>query len=138
MRIVGRGISQMVTYENAQCPGKKWYDRKRCEKTQCEGKKGEPCDFLNLEYDKDKINERIEYEQAQLQDLMEQKKRAKSHAQKDELKRLNRIMTDKVIGVIIMQEALMKDFGVSAFKSALHMLKAKRKIQRLKQQLDYK
>jgi hypothetical protein len=104
---------------NAACPDKCWYDEKRCSQVQLCG----TCDFLRLPYEKKAIEDRIKDEQDNLRKLLNERKHEKKGSKKyDEI---NMKMLDKVTGVLIMQDALVHDFGMG-FRYALERIALKK------------
>lgn len=127
----------MVTLEQAQCPNKKWFSEDRCSqyKESCDiSADGNPCDFKNLPYDSESIKQRLKADREDVMRMMLDKKiLKKEEGKKKELEVLENKMVDKTIGIMIMQDALVRDFGASM--SLNDKIKALREVKRWKKQL---
>lgn len=125
----------MVTLEKAECPDKKWFDKDRCAQfTKCdESVDGKPCDFKNLNYDYESIKSRLDSERKEVMRFALEKKMAKKADDKKLMKEIDDKLIDKSIGIMIMQEAFMKDFGGKM--SLNERIKAMREVRRWKKQL---
>lgn len=87
----------MVVAEDAQCEGSKWFELNRCQgfKSCDESSDGTPCDFKDLPYTKEAINEKLNLERLELVKLMRDKKDAKKAGDKKKIKCVDRQMVDK-------------------------------------------
>ncbi|MCK4252635.1 hypothetical protein KAX97_14395 [candidate division WOR-3 bacterium] len=121
----------MVTSETAKCEDKKWFDKRRCKgfKT-CDDP---PCDLKDLPYTHEAIDAQLKKERQGVMKLMLEKKRAKKDGDKKKFREMEQEMIDKTIGVMIMQDALVRDFALKMRMS--DRLRAMREIRRWKKQL---
>jgi hypothetical protein len=117
----------MVTDADAQCENRLWFDAKRCKTfSSCK-----TCDLLGVRYEKGSIEKQIAKERLRLIELVDAKKAAKLSGDKKEFYRIEGEMRDIVFGVMIMQKALIDDFGLG-FKSVIDLIKAKRELKKYK------
>jgi len=122
----------MVIKNEAQCDGKKWFDKKRCKSfITCDYPH---CDLKDLPYMTGAIKDRIDDERKALKILILDKKKAKRIRDNCQVDLINQDMTDKAVGVLILQQALV-DLGVGGSVTMLDYIKAKREVKKWKNQL---
>jgi len=115
----------LVFEKDAACPDKCWYAEDRCKNTQLCG----TCDFLRLPYEKKAIESRIDEEKKNLKKLLDDRKHEKKNSKRYE--EINMKMLDKVTGILIMQDALVHDFGMG-FRYALERIALKKMLRNKK------
>lgn len=121
----------MVTEAQAKCEQKKWFDEKRCKNfNTCSD-----CDFKDLPFEKIDIERQLNKERLELKGLISDKKIAKQADDKEKIKEIELLMVDKTVGVVIMQDTLVKKFGLKGFGSALDYIRAKRELRKWQNQL---